>query len=166
MGRILAFPILFVLIILQTTLVTQMTLLNGCADLILLWLAAWALQKQVKSAWFWAILAGISISYISAIPWYIPLISYAAVTLLARMINKQLWQSPLLMMFLVTILGSLLMNGLTYVVLTITGVSIPLKEGLVETIIPSVLINMLFALPMYAIVKDTAQWVYPVEVSE
>ncbi len=165
MGRILAFPILFILIILQTTLVTQMNLLNGCADLILLWLAAWALQKQVKSAWFWTLLAGMAISFISAIPWYIPLISYVAVTFLAKMINKQLWQAPLLMMFLVTIIGSLLLNGLTYVVLTITGVSIPIKEGVVETIIPSVLINLLFALPMYAIVRDTAQWVYPAEVT-
>lgn len=166
MGAVLAFPIIFILIVLQTTLVGQVTLLSGCADLLLLWLAAWSLQKQVKSAWLWTILAAVSIAFISAIPWYVPVISYTAVTLLGKIINKRIWQSPLLMMFLVTILGSILINGFSYFVLSFKGVEIPLNSGLVEVIIPSTLINLLLALPMFSIVKDTAQWVYPLEVAE
>jgi hypothetical protein len=166
MGKVLAFPIVFILIVLQATLVNQITLLSGCAGVILLWLTAWALQRQVSSAWFWTILAAITVAFVSAMPWYVPLISYAAVTFAAKIINKRLWQSPLLMMFLVTMLGSILMNGLTYVALAIKGVSIPLDTGLIQIIIPSTFINLLLALPMYAIVKDTAQWVYPEEVGE
>ena len=166
MGIVLAFPIIFILLILQTTLVSQITLLHGCADLVLLWLAAWSLQKQVRSAWLWTILAALCVAYISAIPWYVPIISYVFVALLAKAINKRVWQSPLLMMFLVTIVGSTLMNGLSYVALYVNGVSIPFRTGLVEVIIPSTLINLLLALPIYAIVKDTAQWMYPLEVSE
>jgi cell shape-determining protein MreD len=166
MGIVIAFPILLILIILQTTLVSQVTLLSGCADLVLLWLAAWALQKQVKSAWIWTILAGIAMAFVSAIPWYVPLISYAVITFFARAINKRIWQSPLLMMFMVTILGSILINGLSYMALAVSGVSIPFRTGLVQVIIPSTLINLLLALPMFSLVKDTAQWVYPIEVSE
>lgn len=166
MGAVLAFPVIFILIILQTTLVSQVTLLSGCADLILLWLTAWSLQKQVKSAWLWTIFASICIAFISALPWYVPVISYTAVTVMSKIINRRIWQSPLLMMFLVTILGSILINGLTYFALTFKGVSIPLSSGLVQVIIPSTLINLLLALPMFSIVKDTARWVYPIEVAE
>ena len=166
MGIVLAFPILYILLLLQTTLASQITLLSGCADLILLWLAAWGLQKQVKSAWVWTGLAAIAVAYLTAVPWYVPLIGYAAITLATRFVNKIVWQSPLLMMFMVTILGSLFMNSMTYITLAINGVFIPFAVGLVQVIIPSLLINLLLSLPIYAIAKDTAQWVYPLEATE
>ena len=132
----------------------------------MLWLAAWGLQKQVISAWIWTGLAAVSVAFLTAIPWYVPLIGYAVVTLITRFVNKIVWQSPLLMMFMVTILGSLFMNALTYITLAVTGVSIPFAVGLVQVIIPSLLINLLLSLPIYAIAKDTALWAYPLEVAE
>jgi hypothetical protein len=166
MGTLLAFPIIFILLVLQTTLFSQVTLLHGCVDLVLLWVAAWSLQKQVTSTWFWTILAAIAVAYVTAIPWFVPVISYPLITLIAKWINKRVWQSPLLMMFVVTLIGSIISNGLSYVALAFTGVTIPLKTGLVQVMIPSVLINLLLALPVFAIVRDTAQWVYPLEVVE
>lgn len=166
MGTLLAFPIIFILLVLQTTLFSQVTLLHGTVDLVLLWVAAWSLQKQVTSAWFWTFLAAIAVAYISAIPWYVPLISYPLATLFAKWINKRVWQSPLLMMFVVTIVSSIVSNGLSYVALAVNGVTIPLNTGLVQVMIPSVLINLLLALPVFAIARDTSQWVYPLEVVE
>jgi hypothetical protein len=166
MGTLLAFPIIFILLVLQTTLFSQVTLLHGCVDLVLLWVAAWSLQKQVTSTWFWTILAAISVAYITAVPWYVPVICYPLVTIIAKWVNKRVWQSPLLMMFLVTMVCSIVSNGLSFVALALSGVSIPLKTGLVQVMIPSVLINLLLALPVFAIARDTAQWVYPLEVSE
>ena len=58
------------------------------------------------------------------------------------------------------------MNALTYITLAVTGVSIPFAVGLVQVIIPSLLINLLLSLPIYAIAKDTALWAYPLEVAE
>jgi len=166
MGTLLAIPIIFILLMLQTTFFSQVTLLHGSVDLVLLWVAAWSLQKQVTSAWFWTILAAIAVAYISAIPWYVPVISYLLVTIIAKWVNKRVWQSPLLMMFLVTMVSSIINNGLSYIALAFSGVSIPLATGLVQVIIPSVLINLLLALPVFAIARDTAQWVYPLEVVE
>lgn len=166
MGTLLAIPIIFILLMLQTTLLSQVTLLHGSVDLILLWIAAWSLQKQVPSVWFWTILAAVAVAYVSAIPWYVPVICYPLATIIAKWVNKRVWQSPLLMMFLVTMITSIVSNGLSYVTLALNGVSIPLKTGLVQVMIPSVLINLLVALPVFAIARDTAQWVYPLEVIE
>lgn len=163
MGSFLAFPIIFILIMLQTNLVNQVTLLSGCADLVLLWIAAWSLQKQVRSAWLWTLVAAVSVAFVSAAPWFVAIIGYPVVTFFARAVNKRVWQSPLLVMFVVTIAGSLVMQTLTYLSISIEGVAIPWKTGLVEVIIPSMLLNLLFALPVYALVKDLAAQVYPLE---
>ena len=53
-----AFPILSLAIMLQTAIVSRINLLAGGADLMLLILAAWALQERVATAWHWAALAG------------------------------------------------------------------------------------------------------------
>ncbi len=166
MSTLLAFPIIFILLVLQTTLFSQVTLLHGCVDLVLLWVAAWSLQKQVTSTWVWTIFAAVAVAYISAIPWFVPLISYPLATIIAKWVNKRIWQSPLLMMFFVTMITSVVSNGLSYLALTVNGVSIPLMTGLVQVMIPSVFINLLLALPVYAIARDTAQWVHPLEVVE
>lgn len=166
MGVFLAFPIIFILVLLQTTLVNQLTLLSGCADLVLLWIVAWSLQKQVRHAWLWVILAGISVAFVSAIPWYVPVICYAGAAYLAKLVNQRVWQSPILMMFMVTIVSSIFINVFTFVSLVVQGVNIGFQTGLVQVIIPSTLINLLLALPVYAVAKDTAQWLYPVEVTE
>lgn len=166
MGIVIAFPILFILLLLQTTIFSQITLLSGSIDLVLIWLAAWTIQGQVKSSWIWMILAGIFVSYVTAIPWPVIFISYAGATAAARMINKRVWQSPLLMMFFVTIFGSLLLYTLSFMALVIDGVNIQLDTALIEVIIPSILMNLLFAIPVYAIARDTARWVYPLESAE
>lgn len=166
MGSLLAFPIIFILLMLQTTLFSQVTLLHGSVDLLLLWVAAWSLQKQVTSTWVWTILAAVSVAFISAIPWFVPIICYPLATIIAKWVNKRVWQSQLLMMFLVTMVSSIISNILSYMALALDGVFISLKTGLVQVMIPSVLINLLLALPVFAIARDLAQWVHPLEVVE
>lgn len=166
MGIVIAIPILFMLLLLQTTLARQITLLSGSADLVLLWLAAWGLQKQVKSTWIWTGLAAVVVAYVSSVPWYVPIIGYTTVTILTHFVNRHVWQSPILMMFLVTILGSIWIYLLTFIALTVKGISLPLDTSVVQVVIPSILINLLLSLPIFAIAKDTAQWVYPLEENE
>ncbi len=163
---LLAFPIIFILLLLQTTLLSQLTLLSGSADLILLWLVAWSLQEQVKHKWTWVLVAAASVAFVTAIPWYVPVITYVAAAWLAKTANRRFWQSPILMMFLVTITTSLFGSLLSWVALSLTGTNIEFQRGLIYVIIPSMLLNLLLALPVYVIAKDTGQWMYPVKGNE
>lgn len=163
---LLAFPILFILLLIQTTLLSQLTLLSGSADLILLWLVAWSLQTQVKNKWIWVLMAAAGAAFVTALPWYVPLITYFAAAWLAKTANRRFWQSPILMMFLVTIITSLFGNLLTWVALSLTGTSIELQTGLIYVIIPSMLLNLLLALPVYVVAKDTGQWMYQAKGNE
>lgn len=161
MRNLIAVPVIFLAVILQSAVISRIYLLSGIADLPLVMLAAWALQEDVDSAWHWAAALGLMVGFVSAIPWYVPVLSYMIVVGLAQMLQRRIWQAPLLAMFSVTFLGTLLLSVLTYMVLRIGGVVMPPEDVLGLLILPGVLLNMLLAIPAYAIMRDLSRWVYP-----
>ena len=80
---------------------------------------------------------------------------------LAQILQGRVWQAPLLAMFSVTFLGSIMSSLLTFAVLSLSGVLLPVSDVLGVLTLPSVLLNMLLAIPIYAVMRDLARWVYP-----
>ena len=152
------------LLIIQSVVVSRLPLLHGTADIILLTLVAWALQEKVKHAWGWALIGGLFVSSISAMPYFSPLISYILAVGIARFLQRHVWQMPILAMFVATIVGTLLQLAIYYVALQVHGTVMPLNEALNLVILPSALLNLLLSLPVYGLVNDLANLVYPVEV--
>ena len=161
MRNLVAIPVLFLAVILQSAVISRVYLLSGVADLPLVMLAAWALQENVDSSWHWAVALGILVGFVSALPWYVPVISYVVVVALAQMLQRRVWQAPLLAMFSVTFLGTIILNVLTYLVMQIGGVAMPVEDVLGLLVLPGVLLNMLLAIPIYAMMRDLSRWVYP-----
>ena len=166
MRNLIAIPVLFLAVMLQSAVVSRVYLLSGVADLPLVMLAAWALQENVDSSWHWAAAFGILVGFVSALPWYVPVISYIVVVTLAQMLQRRVWQAPLLAMFSVTFLGTVFLNFLTYLVMRIGGVDMPFEDVLGVLVLPGVLLNMLLAIPVYAIMRDLSRWVYPTPEAE
>jgi rod shape-determining protein MreD len=164
--NLVAFPLLALVVILQSAVIGQMTLLAGYADLMLVFLAAWALKADAASAWLWAILGGIMVSFVSGMPWAVEMTGYLLVVLLAQILKQRVWQAPLLAMFSVTFLGTLLMDILALLVLNLLGTPLPLGDSLGLIVLPSALLNLLFSIPVYAVIRDLAQWVSPVKAVE
>jgi len=161
MRNLVAIPVILLSLILQSAVISQVYLLSGIADLPLVMLAAWALQEEVESAWHWAAAFGLMVGFVSAIPWYVPVISYIVVVGFAQMLQRRVWQAPLLAMFSITFLGTLILNGFSVIVLRIGGVVLPLEDVLGLIVLPGVLLNLLLAVPVYAIMRDLSRWVYP-----
>jgi cell shape-determining protein MreD len=164
MANLIAIPVLVILGILQTTIVNRLPLLHGTADLILLTLAAWSLQERVSSSWFWALFGGILVSFSSATPYFAPLAGYLILTLFARMLRRRVWQTPIVAMFLVTFFGTLVLHGLYIGSLLIHGTNLNLRDGLNLVTLPSLLLNILLAIPVYAVISGLSEWVYPLEL--
>jgi rod shape-determining protein MreD len=155
---------LVVFYMLQTTIFSQTRLLSGSADLILLFLAAWSLQDQIKNSWLWTVVAGVFISILSAMPFFAPLIGYLGMVGISKALQKRVWQNPLLAMFLIVLLGTFFQHGLYVIVLQITGAPISWGQSLDNVILPSALLNLIFALPIFAVASDLARRVSPLEV--
>ena len=161
MRNLMAVPVIILSVILQSAVVSRLTVLSGFGDLPLVMLAAWALQDDVDSAWHWAVATGILVGFISGVNWLVFVIGYVAVVALAKALRMRVWQAPLLAMFSVTFLGTILSSLLSLVVLRLSGVSIPFQETFGLLILPAVLLNLLLAIPVFAVMRDLAHWAYP-----
>jgi hypothetical protein len=166
MRNLVAFPLLGVAVILQSAIVSRITLLAGYADLVLILLAAWALQERVLSAWHWAFLASILVGFVTRMPWAIVVVGYFIVVYISQLLHRRVWQAPLLAMFSMTLLGTILIHLLSFAFLSLTGTPLRLGDVLGLITLPSLLLNMLFAIPVYMFMRDLARWVYPSEEAE
>lgn len=157
----IAFPLLGIVAIIQSAILSRITLLNGYADLMLVVLAAWGLQVGVESPWHWAVLGGLLVGFISKAPWPTILAGYVLLTLLTQVLQRRVWQAPLLAMFTITFIGTLVINLLVLVTLQILGNPIAFSEALGLVILPSMLLNLLLAIPVFFLMRDLARWVFP-----
>lgn len=161
MRNLVAVPVILLAVILQSAVISRVYLLSGIADLPMVMLAAWALQDGVDSAWQWAIATGLLIGFMSGISWVVPVVGYVAVVVLAYLFQRRVWQAPLLIMFSITFMGTIIVSLLSVAVLRLSDVSLPISEVLGLVVLPGVLLNMLLAIPVYAVMRDLARWVYP-----
>jgi len=161
MRNLVAAPVILLAVIIQSAIVSRVYLLSGIADLPLVMLAAWALQDEVKTAWHWAVATGLLVGFVSGIAWFVPVISYLIVVMLAQILQRRIWQAPLLAMFVVTFLGTLVLYLLSFASLQLSGVPLSVTDTLGLLTLPGVLLNLLLAIPAYAVMRDLSRWVYP-----
>lgn len=151
MSYVLAFPILFLTMMLQMVVINKLPLLYGYADLILLVVTIYAMHSRAKNAWFWALLAGLFYGFVSKIHVAVPIIVFGVIILSARYIKTRIWQMPILAYIFLVITGTLLFQLLSLISLKFTGSVIPVMESINVIVIPGVLLNLIFAVPIYYI---------------
>lgn len=166
MRHLVAFPLLALAVILQSAIVSRISLLSGYADLALVIVIGWALQEGVTTAWHWAVTAGVMVAVVSGLPWFIPLAGFLAAILLAQFLQKRIWNAPLIAMFAVTLFASLFMHLLSIVVLSLLGAVVPFGDAFSLVALPSALLNLLLAIPVFWLMRDLSRWVHPVEEEE
>ena len=157
----ISIPILSSLVLLQSVVVSRTKLLHGTADLVMLAIIAWALQKRVKSAWHWAVVGGFLVGMVSTLPMIVPVISSILIVAVALLLKQRVWQVEILAMFVTTFIGTLLVHSISIVSLMITGTTLPFLEVVSSITVPSLLLNLLIAAPAYFLLRDLAKGLYP-----
>lgn len=164
MATLIAVPVLGALVILQSAVVSRVPLIFGTADVILLALIAWAVQERVTTAWHWSVIGGLMVTFVSAVPTSVIMGGYLLATGITVLLRFRVWQIRLLAMLAATFFGTLVTHALTITALRLNESTIPILESFNTIILPSILLNLLAAVPMYAIISDLANWVYPEEI--
>lgn len=151
--------------LLQLTLVSRISLVNGNADLILVLICGWGLQEKVKYAWIWGLAGGLLVGFISATPWFIYVISYLVAVGLARLFTRRIWQAPLLGMFSLTFLATLFLTMFTYLFRFLSeNLLLPFSEVFIQVILPSILLNLGLGIIILPLMRQLASNLYPEEV--
>jgi hypothetical protein len=150
-------PVLLLSVIIQTTVLSRIPMLFGIPDLVMLVFLAWFLDENVKHGWEWVVISGIMVSFVSALPFFLPFWVYLAIALVTYWLKNRIWQTPIMGMLISTLMGTVLMQGVTIFVLQFMGTSIQL------IVLPSILWNLILAIPVYSLVKELVYLVYPGE---
>jgi hypothetical protein len=153
------------MVIVQSAVLSQVRLLYGSVDIVLLVLVAWAVQERVSTAWYWGLIAGFLVSLVTAVPTIAVVLSYLLVTGAAILLKRVFWARPLLAMITATLAGTLLSHGVTQVALRLAGTPIPLVQSINIITLPSILLNLLLAIPVYVFVSDLANWLHPKDIA-
>jgi len=163
MPTLIGIPILTLAVILQSAILSQITLLKAPADLVFVVAASWIIHERVKAVWQWAVIAGILVGFVSELPMWGTLIGYLALAAIGTALKRRVWRAPLLALFTAIFIGTLLMQGLTFVWLRILGIVIDPLQAFNLILLPSLLLNLLIALPVQGLINEVAAWFYPEE---
>jgi rod shape-determining protein MreD len=161
MATLVAIPILGILLIVQTAVLNRFPLLHGAADLVMLAVIAWALQKRVKTAWQWGIIGGLLVGFVSGLPFWATIVIYLLAVVIALALRGRVWQAPILAMFIATFCITLLAHFLAIVALRLGGTALPLLQTLNLVTLPSLILNLVLAIPTFYLLTDLAKHLYP-----
>lgn len=161
---VLGFPVFIVLVIIQSAIISATPLLQGTADLIMLAIIAWTLQERVEVFWQWTIIGCLVLGLVSESPLEVILSAYLALTAIVVIARRKLWKVPLLTMWAMTLIGTIVVQGITLVGRWLEGADISFIRAFNVIILPSLLLNLLLAAPMLAVMNDFTNWLYPKEM--
>jgi len=89
------------------------------------------------------------------------LISYLAAVGMAKLLQRRIWQSPILTLFVLIFMTTLFQHILSIGALQLSGIAISITEGLSRVTLPSLFLNLLLAVPVYIILRDLYLMVNP-----
>ena len=166
MPVLVGIPVLLLTVILQTTVLSRIPMLFGVPDLVMLVFLAWFLDENVKHGWEWVVMSGIMVSFVSALPFFLPFWMYLGIALITFWLKNRIWQTPIMGMLVSTLIGTVLMQGASIFVLQFMGTDVPFQQSLQLVVLPSILWNLILAIPVYSLVKELVYLVYPGEAEE
>ena len=163
MTAVISIPILGMISILQSAVVSKLPLNRGTADIMLVVLVALALQKGVNETWQWSIIGGMFVDFFSGLPFGVFTISYVASVAVARFLRNRIWRFSFLMQLLVVLMGTLLTHAITIIILFIQGGLLELGTILQVVTLPSIILNFMLSIPVFIIVQDIIHQISPQE---
>jgi len=163
MSVILSVPVLSIITILQSAVISRLPLISGTADLMLVVLVAITLQKSVKTAWQWSIVGGLLTDFFSGLPFGLFTVSYLITTGIAHVLRERVWRFSFLMQLLVVLSGIVITHTISYLVLFLQGSSIQFTSVLQAVTMPSIILSFMLSLPVYIIVQDVIEQLKPPE---
>ena len=163
---IIGIPFMAITGFLQVSSTSRIHLLQGTPDLILLSILASSINDRSKYAWIVVIFAGLVMSYLSAMPMNGYLWMYLFFWMIIRFLKMKVWQMPMILMLFMTIIGSILVSVGTLGLLFLQNASVVYMDAVSQIMIPSLVLNLIVAVPIYAFLNDVINSIYLNEAAE
>lgn len=164
MGIVIGIPLLAILTIMQSSIVNNLTLLDGRPDLILLAIIVWGLTGRSRDSMVWGLIGGILLDALSGFPFGMSSIILISLAYLVSLLEKRFWEAHFLMPLGVTLIVSLLYHAMHAFTLWFIGQPMDLITVLYRILLPSTFLNILLVLPAGQLAGGLHALLYPDEV--
>ncbi len=158
-------PLLALLAVLQSSVVSYLRFLDGRPDLILLAVVAWGLTGRAREAMVWGLTGGIFLDLLSGMPVGTTGLTLTLIAYLVSFLEGRFWEAHLLMPLAVTLVASLLYHFSGLGAYALSGSGIDLSMAIARVIMPSTFLNLLLALPITQLARSVHQSLFPPEVA-
>jgi len=149
MGSYLSVPVLLIVAALQASVVPQLRLLGGGPDLVFLAVLVWTIHAPLEESVTWAIIGGIFQDLLSVAPTGLSAVGLVLVVFLTYLISRQVYQVGLVLTLGMLLLGTLVQQLTTLLLLWLTGYPIDWFNDFAYIVLPTMLYNLIFIGPVY-----------------
>jgi hypothetical protein len=148
---------------LQLGIFSNIQVLSGKIDLLMLGVIAWSLQKKTEiiDIFIYSIITIFFIFLISAEPILIIILLYSLMIFVVLWSKNNIQQLPVVSMLIFTAIFTLIHLAIFGLYLQFSGLNINAVEIFQTVILPSMLINLIAAIPIYLLTNELQHWVYP-----
>jgi rod shape-determining protein MreD len=164
MAYVLGVPLLVLLAILQSAVFSQVRLLEGQADLVLLAVVAWALTGRWQEAMILGVVGGICLDLLSAVPIGVSSLALVIVAYGVAVTEGRLWGAHLLTPLGVILAASLVFSGVGLLGSLLAGAVIDLSSVATRVVLPALFLNLLLAIPSAQLASVLQRLLFPPEV--
>jgi len=153
MSGYLGLPILVLIAILQSTVVSNIHAFGGTPNLMLLVVVCWSLVARGAQGLVWAFWGGVLLDLFSGGPLGASAAGLLLVVYLAGFTEGRLWGSRLLLPLAAVLFGSLMYHLVVLGFLVVFGRVVDLVSTVRTITFPSTFINLVLTLPVYNLTR-------------
>jgi rod shape-determining protein MreD len=164
LGSVIGIPLLALLAVLQSTILSHIRLLDGRPDAILIVVVAWSIAGRTNEAMVWGFVGGLFLDLYSGVPFGSTSIALIIVAYLVSFPEGRFWESHVVMPLGVMLVASTVFHVLGIGTLLLVGQPMDLDSALTRVLLPSTFMNLVLILPVLQIAGEFVQRLYPPEV--
>lgn len=157
-------PVLVLLGVLQASLLSQLRVLEGAPDLILLAVVGWAITGRARQSMTLGLLGGLVLDLLSGLPLGVTSLPLILSAYLVSLGEGRFWEAHFFMPLGAVLAASIVYHGAALAAAFVFGRSPDLAFALSRIVLPSALMNVLLALPVAQLAGALEQQLYPPEV--
>jgi rod shape-determining protein MreD len=158
-------PLLALLAVIQSSVLSYLRFLDGRPDLVLLAVVAWGLTGRAREAMVWGLIGGIFLDLLSGMPVGTSGLTLTLIAYLVSFLEGRFWEAQLLMPLAVILAASLLYHFAGLGAYALSGTGIDISMAITRVILPSTFLNLLLALPIAQLARSIHQSLFPPEVT-
>lgn len=149
----ISFPLLFLAVVAQSSLVPQVRVLGGGPDLVLLLVLTWASDAELDESLVWAFVGGIMQDLLSAAPTGASTLGMIPTVAAIYLLKSQLYRVGPFLMLLVLFAGTFVKEAVLWLVMALAGYNGDPFALVPYVVLPSAVYNAVAGLPAYFIVR-------------